>query len=364
MSLDWSQSREEYRWIGALFALTFVAFSIASLAGYIGTVAAYRIVLAYAAIIWLIGPAAVLLALIPIGICAIVQKSGKAVSDSMPFIRARFGNPALAAASLAPILLMPLLMGSFGTLKMLMPLATDFTWDDWFAQADKLLFFGHQPWELTHTLFGSPFATRIIDSVYSMWVAFLFTAVIFYALIAPRYERARFFLAFAAGWMLIGVAGAYLFASAGPCYLQLTGAASAADFAPLMERLRSIDGGGAKLSALEWQQVLWQAHVSRDYGFAMGISAMPSMHNAITVLYALSLARASRMIRIAAWGLVAIIFIGSVHLGWHYALDGIVAGLMMWGVWAAAGAYLDRIGYSRAQADGEAASAPRKPVAI
>jgi hypothetical protein len=179
-------------------------------------------------------------------------------------------------------------------------------------------------------------------------VALLFTAVLFYALIAPRYVRARFFLSFAASWLLIGVLGAYVFASAGPCYANLVGAASAPDFAPLMERLRAIHEGGYHLGAYDWQGVLWKHHSAREYGFAMGVSAMPSMHNAITVLYALSLSRASRPIRIAAWAFVALIFVGSIHLGWHYAVDGIVAGLMMWGIWVAAGTYLDRVGYSAA----------------
>jgi hypothetical protein len=72
------------------------------------------------------------------------------------------------------------------------------------------------------------------------------------------------------------------------------------------------------------------------------------MHNAITVLYALTLSRAPRLIRLAAWGYAALIFVGSIHLGWHYAVDGLAAGVMVWGIWGAAGAYLDRVGYTAA----------------
>jgi hypothetical protein len=210
------------------------------------------------------------------------------------------------------------------------------------------LFLGYQPWQFTHALFGGAYVTHLIDLVYSMWVALLFTAILFYSLLAPRYDRARFFLAFAGSWLLIGVAGAYFFSSAGPCYAALVGAQSAPDFAPLMERLKAISEGGTKLGAYEWQGILWKHHAAREYGFAMGISAMPSMHNAITVLYALSLGRASRPIRYAAWAFVGLIFVGSIHLGWHYAIDGIGAGLMMWGIWAMAGKYLDRVGYTQA----------------
>lgn len=348
MTVDWRQSREEYRWLGALAALTALAFLIASSAGYVAGLPAWKITFSYIKVIWIMAPAAIALAAIPIAIRALVLRIRNPLAELMPFLRARFGSPALAAGTVLPILAIPVLMGSFGTLKMLMPLARDFGWDDWLATADKIMFLGYQPWQFTHAVFGGAYATHLIDLVYSMWVALLFTAVLFYSLLAPRYERARFFLAFAGSWLLIGVAGAYFFASAGPCYAELVGAVSASEFAPLMERLRDIHEGSYKLGAYHWQGVLWTHHEAQQYGFAMGISAMPSMHNAITVLYALSLGRASRPIRVAAWTFVALIFIGSIHLGWHYAIDGIGAGLMMWGIWAAAGKYLERIGYTGA----------------
>ena len=352
MTIDWRDSSEEYRWLGALAALTALAFAIASTAGLAAGLPAWKITFFYVKVIWIMGPAAIMLAAVPILIRAVVLRIKHPLAEIVPYARNRFGSPALAAATLLPILVIPVLMGSFGTLKMLMPLARDFDWDDWLAAADKILFLGYQPWQFTHAIFGSALATHVIDMIYTLWVALLFTAVLFYSLLAPRYERARFFLTFAASWLIIGVLGAYVFASAGPCYAQLIGATSAPDFAPLMERLKTINDTGYKLGAYDWQGVLWKHHVAQQYGFAMGVSAMPSMHNAITVLYALSLARAAKPVRVAAWAFVAFIFVGSIHLGWHYAVDGIAAGFMMWGIWAAAGAYLDRVGYTRALRQG------------
>lgn len=353
MTFDWRDSREEYRWLAALVAMTVFAFLVASSIGMAAGLPAWEIAFSYMKVIWIMGPAAILLAAIPIFIRALVLRVKRPFAEMAAFGGNRFGSPARAAGTLLPFLAIPVLMGSFGTLKMLMPLARDFDWDDWLAAADKLLFFGYQPWEFTHAVFGSALLTQAIDVIYTLWVALLFTAVLFYALLAPRYERARFFLSFAAAWLLIGVVGAYVFASAGPCYAHLVGAVSAPEFAPLMERLKTIHDSGFRLGAYEWQGVLWRHHSTQDYGFAMGVSAMPSMHNAITVLYALSLARASRSMRIAAWTFVALIFIGSIHLGWHYAIDGIGAGLMAWGIWVAAGAYLDRVGYTRAVSGGK-----------
>ena len=348
MTVDWGDSREEYRWLGALAGLTALAFLIASTAGYMTGLPAWKITFSYVKVIWIMGPLALMLAAIPIALRAFALRIRRPLAEILPYLRNRFGSPALAAGTVLPILVIPVLMGSFGTLKMLMPLARNFDWDDWLATADKFLFFGYQPWQFTHALFGSAYLTHLIDLIYTLWVALLFTAVLFYALIAPRYTRARFFLSFAAAWLIIGVLGAYVFASAGPCYANLVGAVSAPDFAPLMDRLKAVHEGGYKLGAYDWQGVLWRHHSAQEYGFAMGVSAMPSMHNAITVLYALSLSRASRPIRIAAWAYVGIIFIGSIHLGWHYAVDGIFAGLLMWGIWVAAGTYLDRVGYTAA----------------
>jgi hypothetical protein len=185
----------------------------------------------------------------------------------------------------------------------------------------------------------------VIDRIYTGWVPVLFVAVLCFAMFAPRYVRARFFLSCAASWLLIGVVGAFLFASAGPCYAQLIGATTAADYAPLMERLQAVHTGEHQLGAVNWQEVLWTAHTSRDYGFAMGVSAMPSMHNAITMLYVLVLWGCSSRVRALTTAFAAIILIGSVHLGWHYAVDGQFAWAAAAAIWVGAGRFLSWAGY-------------------
>jgi len=336
-------SREEGPWLAALVVMTLAGSVTAGIAGAIGGVPAHRVTLQYVSIIALWAPATLFVALVPLAIRAAVLRVPSPIGEALQFIRCRVGTPAAAAACLTPILVIPWLMGSFGTLKMLMPRVVEFSWDDRFAALDRMLFLGRQPWEVTHFLFGNAALTHVIDFIYSAWVALLFTAVLVYAFLAPRYERARFFLSFGASWLLIGVVGAYAFASAGPCFTAHIDAASAPEFAALNERLRVIDAQ-SMLGAVNWQQMLWTHHSESHYAFAMGVSAMPSMHNAITWLYALSLKRAPRPLRIAAWAFVALIFIGSIHLGWHYAVDGLVAFAMMSGIWWASGWFLDKTG--------------------
>jgi hypothetical protein len=263
-------------------------------------------------------------------------------------IRARFGAPLLALAGLAPLLLMPVMFSGFGILKMLLPAYAPFAWDDAFVAADRALFLGRQPWELTHAVFGGFPATWAIDRIYTLWILALSLAITGFSLFVPRYDRARFFLSFTAAWLLLGVVGAWLFSSAGPCYAALVGASSAGEFAALMDRLAAMSEARGPLGAVEWQSVLWDAHAHRRYGFGMGISAMPSLHNAVAILYALALARFGRGAAIAGWAFAIVIFIGSVHLGWHYAVDGLIAWAAMLGIWWAAGRYLDRSGYAAA----------------
>lgn len=346
---------EELIWLLPVAGASVLLFLAAQLAGLPQGVSAAAVLGDYA---WKVLRALPLLGsivFIALLVRAILKGGASPLRSVAEPLKARFDTPMLGLAAAGPLLLMPLLFAGFGVLKMLMPLYVPFGWDDSFAAADRALFFGRQPWELTHALLGSYPATLVVDRLYTLWVLILSFAILGFAFFAPRYDRARFFLSFSAAWVLLGVVGAWLFSSAGPCYAAQVGAHSAHEFAPLMERLRALSGPEGQLGAVGWQDILWQAHAERRYGFGMGISAMPSLHNAIALLYALALARFGRLWAVAGWSFAAIILVASVHLGWHYAVDGIVAGAAMAAIWWASGRYLARTGYATAvRSDAEA----------
>ena len=74
-----------------------------------------------------------------------------------------------------------------------------------------------------------------------------------------------------------------------------------------------------------------------------GISAMPSLHVTIaTLCFLVSLTYStSRLLKLATGLFAATIYIGSVHLGWHYASDGLVGIVAVTLIWWATGRYVD-----------------------
>jgi hypothetical protein len=249
------------------------------------------------------------------------------------------------ASLIWPPLLFAALMASFNSFKqMILPLA-GYGWDPLLAKADRLLFLGNDGWRITHALFGSPQATAVIDKLYHGWFAPMALGVIICAwLPASTYRlRTQYLLTYVGVWIGIGSVLAFLMPSAGPCfYTQLVGPAP--EFDSLMRRLAEMQSeNGGSLAALRNQALLMAAHGSDALVVGGGISAMPSVHNGLAVLFAIAGWQVSRPLGIVFGAYAAVIWVGSIHLGWHYGLDGVVAALLTYGMWVAFGRVADRL---------------------
>jgi membrane-associated phospholipid phosphatase len=64
------------------------------------------------------------------------------------------------------------------------------------------------------------------------------------------------------------------------------------------------------------------------------LSAMPSLHVGIAFLNALYFLHKNKAAALAAFAYFLIILIGSVYLGWHYAVDGYAGAACAWAIWA------------------------------
>jgi hypothetical protein len=222
--------------------------------------------------------------------------------------------------------------GTFTVMKASIPFLAPFSWDVAFEEWDRWLHLGYAPWELLYPLLGGPLSTQVLNWSYNAWLVVLNLVWVWQAF-SLKNERGRlqFFMSFVLGWVLLGSAAAMMFSSAGPCFFgRATGLPD--PYAPLMAHLAAINQTHT-LWALNVQEKLWEFYAASELGLGAGISAMPSMHVASATLFALIGWRTHRWLGIALTIYAVMIMVGSVHLGWHYAIDGYAGAAGMCVIW-------------------------------
>lgn len=234
----------------------------------------------------------------------------------------------------APVVIFPLMLSPFNLFKQRILPGAGFELDPLFRDLDRALFLGNDPWVITHKIFSSPLATAAIDSIYHTWFILAAAILIIPVLSRSAHTRATVMISYVLTWIIVGSVLAYGMGSAGPCfYNDLVG--PDASFQALMENLRSDREASGLLVSLSTQQHLLDLRGTDKLAFGGGISAMPSVHVSLTVLFAIILFRINAVLRIVGIGYVLFIWMGSIHLGWHYALDGIVGGIVTIAIWYA-----------------------------
>jgi hypothetical protein len=213
----------------------------------------------------------------------------------------------------------------FLPLKYAIPKLLPFWLDAPLAHAEKTVF-GADPWLLLDRCVG--WAAVPMDRLYSLWLPTQ-ALFLFYLMMQPGSPaKSRALIAYVLAWFLLGVTAAILFSSAGPIfYGRLFGGTA---FAGLRESLRH---RGAWVVLTESDK-MWASLASGRPGIVAGISAVPSIHVAISVWMFLTARIAAP--RAASYVAVytALIWIGSVQLGWHYVTDGLAGMLGMLAIWS------------------------------
>lgn len=233
-----------------------------------------------------------------------------------------------------------LLMMVFGDTKTDIPmLAGGFRWDEVFEKLDRTLHGGVAPWEWLHPILGYPIVTFLLNLNYSLWFTLMWGMFFFHQTMrAGTVGRTRFLVSFVLIWTVGGTLLATLFSSAGPCYFGLVTAAPD-PYQPLMAYLRDVDAV-FPLMALDIQDMLWKMQAAGTDGF--GISAMPSLHNAVALLMLLAAGRLAPPVRLAFALHFLLVFLGSIHLGWHYAVDAYASFALTLLIWFGLGPLADR----------------------
>ena len=135
-------------------------------------------------------------------------RAGQAVSPVAVvalWVRARWARDRLISLVWPP-LLFAALMASFNAFKQMILPAAGFRFDPLFADMDRALFLGHDPWRITHALFGSPTATGLIDKAYHGWFVPMALGLMVCAFL-PRVTfrlRTQYLLSYIVMWIGVG----------------------------------------------------------------------------------------------------------------------------------------------------------------
>jgi hypothetical protein len=225
----------------------------------------------------------------------------------------------------------------FRWVKSSIPDVNAFRWDPTFARLDAALHFGRQPWQWLQPVLGGAFATRALDVFYNVWFPLIVIGVIVWQALSPGSAlRLQLLLCVLLAWIVLGTGMAMLFSSAGPCFYGRLMPGAVDPYAPLMAALRAA-GGAEPLISVVSQDVLWAGY--RGTGPPIGISAMPSVHVALPMILLLFGRRVNRWLALAMGAFLLLTLVSSVHLGWHYAVDGYFSILAVPPLWWAAGRF-------------------------
>lgn len=243
------------------------------------------------------------------------------------------------------ILFYAMFMRSFGRYKGAIPDLNPFGFDVRLMELDRALHFGLHPWELLHPILGYPLVTVLLDRLYFGWYGIAICFLVWQIWSSNHALRARFLLTLLGCWIVLGTVAATLLSSVGPCYFaRVTGAEE--PYRALLHYLADVDERYG-LIAVSIQERLWSSYLLHRASPAhefFGISAMPSLHVALPVLWTLASWRVDRRLGAAFAVYTVLTMLGSVHLGWHYALDGYVSLLVVPVLWWASGRLLEWYG--------------------
>ncbi|TAL40294.1 MAG: hypothetical protein EPN97_00150 [Alphaproteobacteria bacterium] len=217
-----------------------------------------------------------------------------------------------------------------------------YVWDPALAEAEKTVHFGHYPHEWVIPWSDMLGLGTVFDVAYYLWFVMMYL-VLGYNLFLDGNLRRRlqFIWGFLLSWVALGSLGATYFSSVGPLFFH--------DFYPnhlnmYADLVRHFQDKGPHDFFIAYNSRTLLLGWSRNEQLVNinALSAMPSMHIAVAWLAVLYARGLSRRWFAAACVFCALIFLGTIYFGFHYALDSYVSIAAVTLVWWITGRLLKR----------------------
>lgn len=221
-------------------------------------------------------------------------------------------------------------MIAFMWIKPLLNYLVPFRADPYLASIDRAIF-GTDPWRLFGWLNNYPMAIFY----HRAWFALMILTLLTVLWRPASAEKTAVMLTYFILWSIFGPVVHTLMPAAGPIFYARLGYGNA--FSGLVSARET-----ARLA-----DYLWRTYSGARFGPAAGISAMPSLHIATTVWMVVAVAIFARRWLVAIIPAATLIFILSISLGWHYAIDGLVGGAGTVLIWYALHVSLTHMSPSR-----------------
>lgn len=234
---------------------------------------------------------------------------------------------------LARFLMLPALfvfLSGFNTIKVLLPDFTDLNFDRTLSDLDRTIH-GGEPWRMLAAFLGEDWQNLIQAFYLPGWTyaVMLLTAYMCVSRQAAR-VRDQYITVFLLTWSLLGNVVAALFLSDGPAfYGRITG--DYQRYGALVEMLSHTRNN--PFSAYMLQNALWVLQQTQSATEGSGISAFPSLHVAMATLVCLGLSALKPRYALYGVPFLISIFVSSIVLGWHYAVDGYASMVLVCALW-------------------------------